>query len=244
MDEPDGVGAAVERLYEVFSSYPLREVTDVCWCCHTEEQERAVHAAPLRVLSPEQLEAFALDALYTWGDVADLKHFVPRLLEIVAGPGFPAGVPEREWVVDALNRAGWARWPSDQHQAVAEFLWAWWQRELPMLPDEYDRERSFVAITVAVEDLTPYLRLWAASSAPAAAVRYARFFTGEASARASGGKRSYLWLSERPSQERQVADWLEAERGHFQPRLEQLLGSESHADYAPLLTEALSALRM
>jgi hypothetical protein len=34
------VAEAVEELYRTFAGYPLNAVTNVCWHCHSEEEER------------------------------------------------------------------------------------------------------------------------------------------------------------------------------------------------------------
>ncbi len=75
---------SVERLYQVFAKYPLREDTGMCPCCHDPEDRKRLHAKPLRELSPEDLEPYTWSALLTWGDVEDFKHFLPRLFETIS----------------------------------------------------------------------------------------------------------------------------------------------------------------
>lgn len=76
-------GAALENLYAVFASYRASAVAG-CPCCVTEEERKRLHARRLRELSATDLDAFAFSALNTWGTLTDLKHFLPRILELYA----------------------------------------------------------------------------------------------------------------------------------------------------------------
>src|SRR5262245_16013964 len=78
------VPVAVAGLYDVFALYRLGEVVEGCSHCVAVGDERALHRAPLRRLDGRSLGRYAFKALTTWGDVDDLRHFLPRLLELAA----------------------------------------------------------------------------------------------------------------------------------------------------------------
>lgn len=74
---------AIEHLYETFGSYRASAVAG-CPCCVSAEEQARLHAKRLRQLSEEDLGSYAFSALNTWGTVTDLKHFLPRILELKA----------------------------------------------------------------------------------------------------------------------------------------------------------------
>jgi len=75
--------AATDALYRAFEHYPLRPDMPRCPCCVTPAAMTDLTSRPLGELDDE-LNLFTSNALTTWGDVEDLKHFLPRLLERAA----------------------------------------------------------------------------------------------------------------------------------------------------------------
>lgn len=75
---------AIERLYSTFGSYPLRDRIDSCPCCRGPQETRHLHTKTLRELSAEDHGLYAFRAMTTVGDVDDFRHFLPRILELVA----------------------------------------------------------------------------------------------------------------------------------------------------------------
>src|SRR5947207_1073672 len=64
------------------------------------DQVEALRVTPLRQLNPEQLGPFLVNAVTMWGDVTYFKHFLPRLLELVADGAmedwsYPSFLPNR-----------------------------------------------------------------------------------------------------------------------------------------------------
>jgi hypothetical protein len=119
---------AIAGLYEVFGGYPLREWTDPCPHCLTAEDERALRRAPLRELTDEDLRQYVADSLMLWGDLDDLKHFLPRILEIAATEGFD--FPDVEVVYGHLAYGSFATWPAAEQAAVRDLALAHWQAAL------------------------------------------------------------------------------------------------------------------
>ena len=122
------MGAAVDRLYEVFARYERPKWFEACACCWEGEvvaesgwrgTERGVVRVPspggdlpLRQVPAEALEGFVEDVMLTGGTVEVFKHYLPRLIEASEDVDLVilrmADVPDwagAEWpaVVDALH---------------------------------------------------------------------------------------------------------------------------------------------
>ncbi len=112
---------ATERLYDVLSRYPRPGRVAGCPCCVSAEDQARLHRAPLRELVAEDVQRYASKALTTWGTEDDLRHYLPRLLELVWElPVAP------EILLGKLAYAEWDRWPSDERDALHAWLDAWW----------------------------------------------------------------------------------------------------------------------
>jgi hypothetical protein len=237
------LAAAIDRLYGVFERYPLREWTEPCMHCHTREDEQKVHRASLRDLQPDDLSEFAGDSLMTWGDIVDVKHFLPRLFEIVATSGFPNYYPDPEIVLGALGRGGWRAWPTEEQSAVTGFLLAFWRSHL----SSYDRmcraESVLSAIATAVDDLTPYLSIWEEHAGQCAAVHFADLLDYNATGVALGQRLSNPWLEDLPGQERQAREWMIRVTPQLLPRLEAALFSVSEVESREILEAGIAAAR-
>ncbi len=154
--------AAVEALYAAFKRYKLARVVYGCPHCTSEADQHRIRARPLRELGATDLQRFAFKAMTTWGDADDLRHFLPRLLELVARFG-SVGDTDGEIVLGKLNYAHWENWPPKERAAIRAFLWAWWQWHLnaPTPADGRWSEPDALAMIAVVEgDLTPYLSAW------------------------------------------------------------------------------------
>jgi hypothetical protein len=126
---------AIENLYATFASYPLRDDTNACPCCHNPEDEKRVRRRFLRDLNPVDLEQYATDALFVWGNEADFKHFLPRIFELSAAHGQEFVDPEI--VFNKLHHGDWRHWPDAEQRAVEDYFHALWKCILDGQPREY-----------------------------------------------------------------------------------------------------------
>jgi len=134
VEESAELRLAIENLYATFASYPLREDTNACPCCHNPEGEKRVHRA----------------------------SFLPRIFELAAAHGDEFVDPEV--VLNKLHHADWQHWPDVEQSAVEQFLHALWRCILDGRPHEYygwQIEGWLCGIGKAVDDLSPYLKTWA-----------------------------------------------------------------------------------
>lgn len=117
--------AVVEKLYRVFARYPLPPRIEGCPCCVGPEREGALHRVPLRALREAELGFYAFKALSTFGTVADFKHFLPRIAELLT-QGEPLGAADVGVIATKLARAGCTTWPDDERDALrgwSALLW-------------------------------------------------------------------------------------------------------------------------
>jgi hypothetical protein len=113
-----------EDLYQAFADYPLADRIDHCPHCELDEAERQLHARPLSELTWRELGPFAFRAMATFGDLADLKHFLPRLLELYAADH--VGAPHSLFMFfGKLDAAAWTTWPPGEVAAIRAFVEAW-----------------------------------------------------------------------------------------------------------------------
>jgi hypothetical protein len=196
--------AAIEDLYRVFAKYPLPAWTDPCTHCHSEDEEKQLHAAPLRELGTSELRPYAVDALLVWGDEAIFKHFLPRIFElymIVEQPALQLDDPEM--LFKKFRYGKWHLWPAEEQAAVRKFLHAVWHAFLSDPPDQrdapYDMDCWICAIAQAEDDLGPYLREWIVDQSPAACLALSALLTQ--------GLENPFW-EDRDAPREQLNEWL------------------------------------
>src|SRR5690348_8193737 len=83
---------AVEHLYSVFKRYPLRTTVTGCPHCVFPTDNDRLHSKPLEKLTAHDLVKYAQKAVTTWGGVDDLRHFFPRLAELLTDHEFVSSV--------------------------------------------------------------------------------------------------------------------------------------------------------
>ena len=105
----------VENLYQIFAKYRLRPDIDACPHCVTESDKERLQKKKLRELTPRDLEKYIFKAVTTWGDEYDLKHFMPRILELL--DELPS-----EMIFIQLQSNHWETWPSQEKDAIIAYL--------------------------------------------------------------------------------------------------------------------------
>lgn len=160
------VRSEIEGVYRVFASYPRPVRVEGCRHCVTEADHRDLFGAPLRELDAERLRRFSHKVLNTWGGVDDLRHFLPRLLELsLRGDGDLHGLFAK------LRQAGWTDWPEDEVDALRACLAVWWEQG----PSGGERPYGWAVpdappgtLAEAGDDLGPYLESWWGRDTPQA----------------------------------------------------------------------------
>ena len=140
---------------------------------------------------------YGFSALFTWGNLDDFKHFLPRLFELTATEGFQA--PDTESLYGRLAYARFDTWPKAEQNAVRAFAMAHWRASLA---DESadDPDAVLTGVMLFGEDLTPYLDVLREFA------QCIEWFRAEA---ARGWRNAYLDETTTAAEER-FRDWLDA----------------------------------
>jgi hypothetical protein len=163
--EQTALHAAIGGLYATFASYPLKRVIVGCPHCVSRADSDALHVRALDALTADDVRRYATKAMTTFGDADDFKHFLPRLLELLAreleagGAGEDLGFNE-EILGGKLALAGYAGWPTVEREAVERFLDATWGALLAQFPTKLDAETFLCFLAQFANTLERYLALW------------------------------------------------------------------------------------
>jgi hypothetical protein len=118
---------SVAQLYEIFRTYPLNQAMEACPCCHKPDAGKALLSKKLIDLTSEDLWQYANEAFQLWGGIADFKHFLPRIFEVLAEcelewPWRVSAFVDAEIVMGKLRHGNWEDWPLEEQNAVRAFL--------------------------------------------------------------------------------------------------------------------------
>lgn len=169
---PDELQARIQGLYRAFSRYKLAPHVPSCDHCTHDSDHTSIRSAPLRQLTADNLSRFAWKAMTTWGSPDDFRHFLPRILELVALGGL-GGAADLEVVIGKLTYGEWRSWPPAEQAAVEHFLRAFWRSALAEYPQQLEADTCLCAIAQAEDDLSAYLKGWGISGSRAAACHFA-----------------------------------------------------------------------
>lgn len=98
---------AIERLYDVFSKYPVQRI-EGCECCTSQDELDAMFATPVRELLAADL------GRYVWVlGRFDIRAYLPRLIEL--------NVLDDAALGEQLSQARWLYWPVEQIDAVKAY---------------------------------------------------------------------------------------------------------------------------
>lgn len=115
---------AIRELYRVFAPYRISSHPTGCPCCVRAGDAAVLFSRPLERLTADDLWRFSRKVLTTWGDDRDLKHFLPRMLELLVEDfGTPCDIGV---VLGKLRLAEWPTWPAVERAAVDGFIQAVW----------------------------------------------------------------------------------------------------------------------
>jgi len=212
----DTIQGAIENLYSVFSSFRLRDRIDACNHCHGSKDDQLIRSKSLRSLGVDELHRYTSDAMTTWGDEYDFRHFLPRILELCAlDERLTSQFVDESIVLGKLRYGKWQTWPEAQRQAVRGYLHALWELKVEHQFPWGDFTRSLIegwlcAIGQAEDDLHPYLHRWTVSTSSAAIGNLSHFIVSDWEKVLKGKLGDPFW-SGRKEQRSQVVNWLTGE---------------------------------
>lgn len=227
--------AAIDVLYRTFVRYPLHKVVDGCPCCVGDADHRRIRTRPLRLLKPEDIDMYARKALTTWGTADDFRHFLPRLFELLALR--PPGFTDAEVVFRKLPYAEWRRWPGQEQAAIERYFMALWKHMLTQWEPTSctDVDVYLCAIGQAIDQIEPYLTLWAQSCAGASRAHLLAYVIQNWDAVLKDRLQNVFWNA-RPHQMQDVVTWI------VSPALRRSLTDQWEADIAAPQADMLAQI--
>ena len=167
---------AIERLYEVFADYPPN--LEGCPCCVTEEMKDQLRPKPLRELTGDDLFEFYSNQLSTWSDEDGLRHFLPRMCELLATEKY--SMLDLWGIAGNLQAGKWRKWPEGEQEAIEEYLVALWIFLLQEYPSPVlEINDAMMGIGIVFEDITLYLSILEEEESVSGALHLARFILAE-----------------------------------------------------------------
>ena len=229
---------AVRELYKVFKPYRDRRHPEGCPCCVSDADKRRLFSKPLEELTADDLGRFAWKALTTWGDVEDLKHFLPRLLELTAVDD--CAPFEREVLFGKLKLADWQHRPEQERRAVDEYLHAIWRNCLKSEAGSVWLDELLCGLGNAGEDLKPYLRTWTECELRTAYEHLVHYVDWNSATLLKRKHLSNSFWSNAEAQMQQVVEWLSSQQTIGV--LETLFARNPDAEYSDALAAAIDRL--
>jgi hypothetical protein len=172
----------IDAAYELFAPYTVGTVLDVCKaCCVSDAEEQELLRTPLRTVSAAVLDAGYFSSARSGSEREhwELKHFLPRLLELVAQFDFPMHSTEITFSrLDLHHPAQWAAPERDLLQTFAEVFFAQCLGQYP-LPGGASLTELLIMFGLGHFDLSELLAAWAAARSPSAALHSKDFLLHE-----------------------------------------------------------------
>jgi len=199
--------SVIEGLYRTFSRYRLPTHVHGCPHCISQRDHALLYAKALRDLGPDEIARYSFNAMTTWGDPDDFRHFLPRIFELISADGGGWTIPEA--VFAKLPYGQWERWPSDEQRAITSFFETLWSNVLDHFPHVFSAEDCLRCIAQADDEMAPYLGRWRIANSLSHAKHFAAFIEYNPQwSRRHGWSLSSTYWTERPVPARQVIEWL------------------------------------
>ena len=169
----------VENVYRAFAAYPAPEHETYSGpLCRNPETQIRLKAMSVREIPDELLFQYHLAADVTAAPVDEIKHFLPRYLDIVSRFQF-----DHFWVETALDRLTAANdaWTEEEQSLLVEWAQAYFKQCLASYPDsKQGRPRCVIENIVDILimlarghfDVKPLLESWAGEGSLAALLHY------------------------------------------------------------------------
>ena len=193
---------------------------------------------PLEKLSADDLDRFSMKVLTTWGSVEDLKHFLPRLLELATVNDYRGF--QIEVLFGKLRPGKWQEWPEVEKSAVTHYLKAIWKDWLTCESGGNSLEDLLCALGCAASDLAPFLQMWVECHSGSGYTHLLQFLNENASAVLKTWSLSNPFWSDSDVQLRQVLDWIADPQ--TLKRLEEIFEGNADTDFGDVLAEAIDRM--
>lgn len=150
---------SIDELYHVFARYRVERPVEGCPHCTSDADDKLLRSKPLQTLAGSDLSRIAFKAMTTLGTVEDFKHFLPRILELVAQRD-EIGDTDVEVALSKLDYGKWHYWPGAERDAVERYLNESWVARLAAYTDSAQIDRYLCGLARAGVQIERYLDLW------------------------------------------------------------------------------------
>lgn len=154
----------IEKSYSLFEKYVIGKTLHTCKvCCVTAEEESRLINTPLWTVSSELLEAAYYRSARNYSDreLWEMKHFLPRVLELANNFDFPCHSTEIVFARLDLDKS--EKWTKEEMQLLTEFSVLYFRKCLtfyPFSPENESVGTYLVMFGVANFNLKPLLNEW------------------------------------------------------------------------------------
>ena len=167
---------SINTLYKVFSKYPLNpnmKASPLYSKLDIEEWNKEISHKPLQELHGDELSFLAFKVGYTWGNIIDYKHFLPRFFELIAK--YNEGLIQSFIVFNKLKYFDWENWPQEEFDAILDFINSLW---IQIINDE-TQTAKFEEIFSSIIKLHPFkdwlLQQWLDAKSNSAIYQFCNF---------------------------------------------------------------------
>ena len=233
---------AIDKLYKVFSHYPLRKHVEGCPCCahENDKDKHALESKRLKELTVADVGRYSFKAMTTWGDKDDFRHFMPRIFELLVselGMGW-----DEEVILGKLALAKWKEWPESEQSAVRDYFHAGWNWLLVQSEPNIEPDSWLCGLGRAGEDLQKYLDNWAEMRTTTAYEHLTNFVEWNQPIYVKRHSLINAFWADSPAAVAQVCGWLTNRQ--TREKLEAIYFANEHADFAPILARAIDQLEL
>lgn len=236
---------SVAELYRVFSRYRLATDFEGCPCCVSADHSRRLATLPLRSLSFDDLEQYAVKAMTTWGKVEHFKYFLPRLFELT--------IEHRDDFMDLavvfgkLKYGDVQSWKLTEQEAITKFFREYWDLQLSKPPTSpYDSyiDSVLCGLSNGSYCVAEFLDSWLLTPSSSAKQHLATLVENNASSILSRGEMSSAFWQKHEMPHAQTLTWLRSDNTlkYLESALDQFLSDDSDAQWVNALDSAVAML--
>lgn len=154
----------IEQAYKIFEKYTIGSTLDVCKrCCVSDSDEAILVNTPLREITTQQLRSgyYASARSYSDQELWEMKHFLPRVLELMANFEVPDAATETVFYRLELHKKD--QWTAEEMKLLTDFSKLFFEKCLsyyPYTPDGEVISTYLVMFSSADFELKPILKAW------------------------------------------------------------------------------------
>jgi hypothetical protein len=167
------LSATIQNAYNLFSRYQPTGTLDICTaCCMKPEDERLLAALPVSDIPRDLLSEYNDGARTEKTELEEVKHFLPRYLELISQFNFPSHSTELS--LSRLFRYYPSEWTKEESALLHRFMNEFFDHCLSTYPlpanDEIDS--ILIMFWAAHLDIQPLLDKWETSGSTTALLHF------------------------------------------------------------------------